>query len=231
MKRVIQCMWLALMLSTGTSCSSSSGDGADTGGTVANDGSSSTDSTAGGTATDGSDGSDGTDGNDGSLTCPAGFADGAGTTCEQGQALLDFTIKNCEGTDTVFSEQLCQAKCTLVYFGAGWCVPCRDKQPTLQKWHDTYGDAGFQVINILREDSGPSDLATTTFCQEWSEEYQLTFPVLIDPTDRITATCLGSQAFPVSLLVRDNWDVLYQDYSGETPDAEWEELIQECTAL
>ena len=214
---------LSMLMMLSSACSSSSGDEADT-----------SNATTGADGTDMADGassSDGADSADGMEMCPDGFADGAGNSCAQGEPITDFTVKDCDGQDVDFSEQLCQAKCTLLYFGAGWCVPCRDKQPKLQAWYEKYRDSGFQVVDILREDSGPSDLATTTFCGEWRDEYQLSFPVLIDPVDRITATCLGSQAFPVSLLVRDNWDVLYQDFGGATTDAEWEELIQECTAL
>lgn len=226
MKRILDSLFITLLMCAVMGCASDSGDDvADTTGTTsAADGADGTDGTDGTAATEGTDGATG-------AACPDGFADGAGSSCKMGEPLTDFTIKDCSGTDVTFSEQLCQAKCTLVYFGAGWCVPCRDKQPKLKGWYDKYRDSGFQVVDILRENSGPADLATTTFCEEWRDEYDLDFPVLIDPTDRITATCLGSQAFPVSILVRDNWDVLYQDFTGETPDEEWELLIQECTSL
>ncbi len=150
-----------------------------------------------------------------------GTCAGAGTVCEQGQALLDVELQNCAGEKVRIADVACNGKATMVYFGAGWCQPCREKQPKLQKWHEQYAAAGLNVVVILREDGGPGDPATKGFCEEWTAEYGLTFPVLIDPTDKITSTCLGTGGtLPVTVVTSPTWQVYYKDIGGEAPEAE-----------
>lgn len=157
----------------------------------------------------------------GSDTSGGAVCGGAGTACEQGQALLDVELKNCKGEKVRIADLVCNSKATLVYFGAGWCQPCRLKQPKLQKWYEEHAAEGLSIVTILREDGGPGDWATSGFCDEWTKEYGLTFPVLIDPTDKITSTCLGSGGLlPITVVTSPTWQVYYKNSGGDAPEAE-----------
>jgi thiol-disulfide isomerase/thioredoxin len=195
-------------------CSSDTTDDQDAA-TTGTDGTSAVDGTS---ATDGTGGTDGTDSTETSQ-CPANFVDQAGSTCEADANMLEFELEDCEGNKVKLSDVLCEAKATLVYFGAGWCAPCRDKQEKLVAWDEKYAPLGLQTVVILRENAGPDDPATKTFCKAWKEQYNEPFHVLIDPLNRVTGSCLGTDAFPVSVVVGEQWNVVYRE-AGEADSLE-----------
>ena len=196
------CMLFAL------SCDSSSSSTDDAGSTASTG---STDNTGG------TDSTTGTDTGGGGM-CP-GLADQAGMSCEQGQKIFEIELQDCEGNLVKLSDRLCGTKAALVYMGAGWCQPCRDKMPTVKKWKEDYGAQGFKPIVILRENEGPNDPATKAFCESWKTQYSLDFDVLIDPLDRVTSDCLGSGTFPVTMVVDGEWNVQYKSL-GDADDTE-----------
>ncbi len=150
-----------------------------------------------------------------------GSCAGAGTACTQGEALKDVELQNCAGEKVRIADIVCAGKASVVYFGGGWCQPCRDKQAKLQEWYTKNHAQGLDVVTILKEQSGPGDPATRAFCQEWTEQYGLDFPVYIDPTDKITTACLGTAGtLPITLVVAPDWRIVYKDVGGDAADAE-----------
>lgn len=145
----------------------------------------------------------------------------AGSSCTLGEDLLDVELRNCKGETVRVADIVCAGKASIVYFGAGWCQPCREKQPKLQEWYTENHAKGLNVVTILKEQGGPGDPATTTFCQEWTQQYGLEFPVYIDPTDKITTACLGTGGtLPISMVVAPDWRIVYKDVGGDAKDAE-----------
>ncbi len=164
------------------------------------------------------------------VECGADFAAGAGSSYAQGETMVDLELKNCDGEVIKMSEYLCDKKAVLMDFAAGWCQPCRDHQPELAKWHEKYADEGLGLLVILRENGGPADPATSTFCEEWKNEYSLPFDVLIDPTDKFTGNFLGGggATFPMEVLVDHDWKIIVKSFgsSGDT-----EPVIQDVLGL
>ena len=152
---------------------------------------------------------------------PSGGTCAASTTCAQAEVLKSVELQDCDGNKVSLSDLFCGTKATVFAFGAGWCQPCREEQPTLQGWYAAHHAAGLQVVTILKEQSGPDDVATKTFCSDWKAQYKLDFPVLIDPTDKLTTTCLGTGGtLPVVLVVGPDGQVVYRDVGGDARDAE-----------
>lgn len=159
-------------------------------------------------------------GGDGDTSSP-GACVSSGSQCVQGALLKDVKLQNCAGEAVSLSDFVCDHKATLIYFGAGWCQPCRDKQPKLKEWYDANRAAGLHVVTILKEQNAPNDPATPLFCEEWARTYGLDFPVLIDPADKLTSDCLGTGGLlPVTAVVDPAWKVVYKDVGGEASDAE-----------
>jgi thiol-disulfide isomerase/thioredoxin len=149
----------------------------------------------------------------------------SGNGTEVGQKLGEMSLGDCVGETVNLSDSLCgDKKLALIYMASGWCQPCREKQPTLQKWYDTYGADGLQVMVILPEDN-TTDPATKTFCQQWATDYDLSFPVTIDPTKEWSGQFLtGGAQYPVVMLVDSEWNILYKQTGANDPDME--NLIQ-----
>jgi thiol-disulfide isomerase/thioredoxin len=113
----------------------------------------------------------------------------------------DITLSNCAGEMVSLHERLCQKNAAMIYFSAGWCQPCAEKMPKLEELHQKYGD-DIEIWVAMRENSGPQDPATKVFCNEWTEEFELSLPVLIDPTDKHTGSFLkAGTTYPVTVMV------------------------------
>lgn len=167
-------------------------------------------------------------GGTGAGVCTAPSAAFTGTGSEQGEKFGDFTLDDCEGVDTSASDVMCEGRVLLVYFGAGWCQPCREKQPKLKELFAKYESCGLRIVEVLREDSGPNDPATKTFCKQWrDDDFDLPFPVTVDPLDKVTATYLGSGTFPIVLLVDQEGTIRLKEVGADSADLE--ALIQDLT--
>ncbi len=90
----------------------------------------------------------------------------------------------------------------LLATGAGWCTACKEEQPTLEGWHDTYGSQGLTVMVAVNQDdyyypAGAEEAA------DWITESQVTFTVVADTDFVIEPYFPGgdSTVQPLNLIV------------------------------
>lgn len=103
----------------------------------------------------------------------------AGPAPQAGFSAPDFNLKTPTGESFTLSELKGQA--VLVNVWATWCPPCRAEMPAIQKMYEEYKDQGFIVlaVNSTIQDN-PLDI------QSFVEEYNLSFPILLDETGDTT---------------------------------------------
>ena len=107
---------------------------------------------------------------------------------------------------------------TLINFWGSWCEPCKREMPALETAYSTHKNDGFNVISI---NLGQSDLVTRQFV----DQYNLTFPVLIDQDGSIKeAYHVGN--LPASFLV-DEDGLIEQVHEGELSEEMIDEWIDE----
>jgi cytochrome c biogenesis protein CcmG/thiol:disulfide interchange protein DsbE len=82
----------------------------------------------------------------------------------------------------------------LVNLWATWCPPCKEEMPTLQSFYNKYKDRGFVVIAI--NDGDPTEDVL-----QFVQEYQLTFPVWLDPTYVATEQAFKTLNLPSSFVI------------------------------
>jgi peroxiredoxin len=82
----------------------------------------------------------------------------------------------------------------LVNLWATWCPPCKAEMPTLEAYHNAHQADGFVTIAI--NDGDPAD-AVAAFVQE----YELTFPVWLDPTYEATDRAFKTRNLPSSFVI------------------------------
>jgi len=89
----------------------------------------------------------------------------------------DFTLKDVNG-QTIHLKDF-RGKSILLNFWATWCEPCKQELPSMQKLYESLNKKGIEVvaISIDRTDQGK--------VQEYAKQYHLTFPVLLDPDQKI----------------------------------------------
>ena len=95
----------------------------------------------------------------------------------------------------------------LVNLWATWCPPCKAEMPTLQAFHNKYRNDGFQVIAINDGDPAPDVV-------QFVKDYQLTFPVWLDPTYIATEQAFKTLNLPSSFVI-DRTGTIRLQWVGE----------------
>jgi len=88
----------------------------------------------------------------------------------------------------------------LVNLWATWCPPCKEEMPTLQAFYEKYVKNGFVIIAINDGDSKPDVL-------QFEKDYQLSFPIWLDPTYFATEQAFKTLNLPSSFVIDRNGTV------------------------
>ncbi len=103
----------------------------------------------------------------------------AGTAPQAGFAAPDFTLTTTTGESITLSDL--QGQAVLVNIWATWCPPCKAEMPAMETVYNEYKDQGFMIlaVNSTYQDT-PADIVP------FAEGYDLTFPILLDETGKVT---------------------------------------------
>jgi peroxiredoxin len=86
-----------------------------------------------------------------------------------------FELKAMDGRRFILHDELAHGPVVLAFFKVS-CPTCQYAFPFLERLERAYGHAGARIIGVTQ--NNPKDTATFT------REYGVTFPVLLDDTDR-----------------------------------------------
>jgi thiol-disulfide isomerase/thioredoxin len=107
----------------------------------------------------------------------------------------EFTLKGMDGE--TYSAGGARDKALLINFWASWCGPCHQEAPDLVRLHEKHGDRlDIYAINVSKMDS-------LSNAEEFVEEYQFKFPVLLDTENEVTSK-YNIRAYPTNILVDTN---------------------------
>ena len=105
------------------------------------------------------------------LRSRAGSEAPEGAVCKaEGQANLDFTLKDMNNTDFKLADQ--KGKVVLLNFWATWCAPCLAEIPEFVKFYEEKKNDGFVIVGVLTEDS-PDNLP------EFAKKLNMTYPIVM----------------------------------------------------
>jgi len=104
----------------------------------------------------------------------------------------ELTLTDIDGVTHSLADY--RGQVVLVNLWATWCPPCKAEMPTLQTFHDKYLDKGFTVIAINDGDPTPDVL-------QFVDDYELTFPVWLDPTYTATEDAFKTMNLPSSYII------------------------------
>jgi len=102
-----------------------------------------------------------------------------------------FAFKTIEG-ETVALEDF-RGQVVLINIWATWCVPCRDEMPSLERLYNLLRGRRFEILAISIDRSARS-------VKLFKDEFDLPFPILLDPQGRITRL-YGTNGVPESFLI------------------------------
>ncbi len=102
------------------------------------------------------------------------------------------TLKDIQGVSRSLTDY--RGQVVLVNLWATWCPPCKQEMPVLQSFYDKYRAKGFVIIAI---DTGDP----TKDVLQFVKDYQLTFPVWLDPTFIATDRTFNAPNLPTSFVI------------------------------
>ena len=104
----------------------------------------------------------------------------------------DLSLTDTQGTSRSLVDY--RGQVVLVNLWATWCEPCKEEMPALQSFYNKYRDQGFVVIAI-------NDGDTRVDVLQFVKDYQLTFPVWLDPTYIATEQAFKTLNLPSSFVI------------------------------
>ena len=104
----------------------------------------------------------------------------------------ELTLTNTEGLSRSLADY--KGQVILVNLWATWCPPCKEEMPTLQAYYNRHREQGFSIIAINDGDPTPDVL-------QFVKDYELTFPVWLDPTYLATEQAFKSLNLPSSYVI------------------------------
>ncbi len=88
----------------------------------------------------------------------------------------------------------------LVNLWATWCPPCKEEMPTLQTFYNKHVNQGFTIVAVNDGDPAPDVL-------QFAKDYELTFPVWLDPSYIATEQAFKTVNLPSSFVIDRNGTV------------------------
>ncbi len=88
----------------------------------------------------------------------------------------------------------------LVNLWATWCPPCKEEMPTLEAFYNKHKEEGLEIIAV--NDGDP-----TADVLQFVKDYELTFPVWLDPTYIATEQAFKTLNLPTSFVIDRNGTV------------------------
>ncbi|UCF97915.1 MAG: TlpA family protein disulfide reductase [Spirochaetaceae bacterium] len=127
---------------------------------------------------------------------------------EEGTEIVDFELQDLSGAIRRLSDF--NGKVVFLNFWATWCGPCRIEMPSMERLYQRLKAKGLEIVAVNLQEDRKS-------VQRFVDEYDLSFPVLLDTTGRIGAT-YGARSIPTTYIVdRDGFVI-----AGTIGTREWD---------
>jgi peroxiredoxin len=108
------------------------------------------------------------------------FSPGSERPLYGGMPAPDFELPDLEGRSVSLGEQ--RGNVVFINLWATWCAPCRTEAPALERLYRELGGQGFEILAISIDDAEDQESV-----EAFRDEFQLTFPILLDPERRAYA--------------------------------------------
>jgi len=113
---------------------------------------------------------------------------------EVGQLAPNFTLQSLGGTDISLSDYI--GRPVLINFWATWCAPCRREMPELVQAYNEHENEGFVILAVDLAHQDDIDAV-----EAFVEEFEMTFPVLLDETGEVSDELYNLIGLPMSVFI------------------------------
>ena len=111
---------------------------------------------------------------------------------------INFKLENINGIEEELTDY--RGKVVFLNFWATWCGPCRYEMPSMEKLYNEFKGDGLEILAINLGETAP-------VIKEFIEEYNLSFPVLLDK-DNSVAMIYGARSIPTTYLIGRDGKIL-----------------------
>ena len=117
----------------------------------------------------------------------------------------DLTLTDTQGAPTSLADY--RGQVVLVNLWATWCPPCKEEMPALESFYNKHKKDGFIIVAINDGDPEADVL-------QFVKDYNLTFPVWLDPTYIATEQAFKTLNLPSSFVIDRNGTVVLSWVGG-----------------
>lgn len=117
----------------------------------------------------------------------------------------ELTLTDTQGISHSLADY--RGQVVLVNLWATWCEPCKQEMPALQSFYNKHKEQGFVVLGI--NDGDP-----TADVLQFVRDYQLTFPIWLDPTYIATEQAFKTLGLPSSFVIDRSGTIRLQWVGG-----------------
>lgn len=153
-----------------------------------------------------------------SIACGLDFP-GTYDSLQVGSIAPDFSLSST--SDATVTLSTFRGKIVMVNFWASWCGPCRAEMPDVQRVSSKY--AGDLIV------LGVNDEDTLSTIRDFAQQFELTFPLLIDSTGNVSAQ-YKIRAYPTTFFV-DREGYIFHIAVGSMEQSMIEEVLREKISL
>lgn len=111
---------------------------------------------------------------------------------QEGFLAPSFSLKDLSGREVSLDDF--RGKVVLLNIWATWCGPCRREIPSLERLYQLQKDKGFEIVAVSVDRGASSKVAS------FVANYQMSFPVLVDPQGEVGRR-YWARAIPSSFLL------------------------------
>lgn len=133
-----------------------------------------------------------------------------------GDKAPNFELLNMDGEKVKLSDY--EGQGVFLNFWGTWCPPCKKEMPYIEKHFKEFKNKGVQVLSV---NIGESEFKVETFINQ----YELTFPVLIDKNKSVSRNSYNVVPLPTTMLIDKN-GVIKKIITREMSEAEIVSLME-----
>lgn len=116
-----------------------------------------------------------------------------------------------------------RGKVVFINFWATWCSTCKVEMPSMQKLYDRYKNKGFEMLTISVDKD-------RSLVQPFMDQYNLTFPVLLDPESAVAKKQYRTTGVPETFIVNRSGIIVHKaigprDWASDEVMEAFEQLI------
>lgn len=118
-----------------------------------------------------------------------------------------------------------RGKVVLFNVWATWCHPCREEIPALQALYERHRAEGLEVVGVSVDNRGEREGV-----RRFAGEYGVTYPVWLDPEERVAST-FRTVGVPSTFLIGRDGEILWKHLGPvRADDPELNRLLAEALA-